>query len=442
MRSRRSITPTLLFAAFLVASATAPSARASHVNAIGNPGLEQEIQYQFGGLPSSSSYGDWLAFSQTNAFLPVLQSAQVREGSSAALIQTPAGGGGAYLLQDVASFPSDASHVLSMWVYPGEGSNQLGLVFDWDRGYGSVAGSSGVAIRPDGTWLVAWGQAVTLPALQYGRWQHLRLTADSRSATARLFVDGALLGTTPRGTVFSGGEATVLMGQASSYSPVDTRFYYDEVALSHTTPADVEVTASPAGGSAFGDDVSFTTVVCPSRGQSLLPSGTVMFAAGDIALGSAPLSASAGGCAQASVQTAALDVGTHRVVATYSGDAHYGDGEATLSHEVAHHTDLSALPAVASLRGSHVAVHRYILQARLTKAASGAGIAGERVEMVSDLDARRILCSATTDATGTASCEAVASAVDITLNGRYYARFSGAHGLRPAHAAAGLLEIG
>jgi streptogramin lyase len=67
--------------------------------------------------------------------------------------------------------------------------------------------------------------------------------------------------------------------------------------------------------SAFGQSVTFTATVGSSAGT---PTGTVVFSDGGVSIGSATLS---GG--QATLATSSLAVGSHSIVATYSGSSNY-----------------------------------------------------------------------------------------------------------------------
>jgi len=89
--------------------------------------------------------------------------------------------------------------------------------------------------------------------------------------------------------------------------------------------------SSSANPSVFGQPVTFTatvSVVLPGAGA---PTGTVTFKDGTTILGSAPLS----GSLQASLTTSALQVGTHTITATYSGDGNFlGSTSAPLTQVV------------------------------------------------------------------------------------------------------------
>lgn len=88
--------------------------------------------------------------------------------------------------------------------------------------------------------------------------------------------------------------------------------------------------ASSANPSVFGQSVMFTATVTPASG-GVLPTGTVAFRDGaTVVCASAALSAGSGNAA-ASCTTSSLAVGTHAIVAAYSGDANNQASSATLA---------------------------------------------------------------------------------------------------------------
>jgi len=82
------------------------------------------------------------------------------------------------------------------------------------------------------------------------------------------------------------------------------------------------LSASPAGGSTYGNTVQLTATVTGSGGT---PTGTVTFNDGNSALGSALLNS--GGAAILS--TSALSATSHQLTATYSGDTSYSGSTST-----------------------------------------------------------------------------------------------------------------
>jgi hypothetical protein len=93
------------------------------------------------------------------------------------------------------------------------------------------------------------------------------------------------------------------------------------------TPTTTTLTSS-LNPSIFGQAVTFTAMVSPSTG----PTGTLAFTADGATLsgcGAVTLAS-----AQAQCSTSTLAVGTHVIVATYSGDTNYSDSSGTLSQAV------------------------------------------------------------------------------------------------------------
>jgi uncharacterized protein (DUF2237 family) len=90
------------------------------------------------------------------------------------------------------------------------------------------------------------------------------------------------------------------------------------------------LSASPAGGSTFGQSVTFTALVAPVPPGAGLPTGTVAFTVDGTAVGSSTVS----GTSQASLATSSLSAGTHTIGATYSGDGNFFGSSGSLSYLV------------------------------------------------------------------------------------------------------------
>jgi hypothetical protein len=93
-------------------------------------------------------------------------------------------------------------------------------------------------------------------------------------------------------------------------------------------PTTTASTPSPAP-SVYGQQVTISTTVAPKTGTGT-PTGSVEYLADGVSLGTAALAPSAGG-ADASFVTSALAVGTHTIVANYSGDDVYNGSSSTSS---------------------------------------------------------------------------------------------------------------
>ncbi len=92
--------------------------------------------------------------------------------------------------------------------------------------------------------------------------------------------------------------------------------------------ASTTLSASPASGSSFGQQVTFTATV---TGAVSAPTGTVTFKDGGTTIGSGAVD----GSGHATVQTTTLSAATHSITASYAGDATYApSGSAALLYDV------------------------------------------------------------------------------------------------------------
>ncbi|MCU1452674.1 MAG: hypothetical protein JWN46_820, partial [Acidimicrobiales bacterium] len=86
------------------------------------------------------------------------------------------------------------------------------------------------------------------------------------------------------------------------------------------------LSATPAGATVAGEPVTFDAQVVAVAPATGTPTGTVTFHEGLIVLGTAALD----GTGHAAFITAALNPGTHDVVATYGGDAQFGHSDSSI----------------------------------------------------------------------------------------------------------------
>lgn len=110
--------------------------------------------------------------------------------------------------------------------------------------------------------------------------------------------------------------------------------------------------------------------------------------------------------------------------------AHAGNGEVSVSW--AQPTSLTATPAVIGLSGLNL--YLFNLSATLTDASGP--VAGQQITFMSGSTQ---LCTATTNAEGTASCNATMSLLSIVLSLGYTASFAGNANDQSASASAGLI---
>jgi large repetitive protein len=113
--------------------------------------------------------------------------------------------------------------------------------------------------------------------------------------------------------------------------------------------------ASSMNPSIFGTNISFTAKITGAGSE--IPSGTLIFRDGTATLGTATLD----GTGSASLQTAALAVGSHTIAVSYSGDANFSSASGTLIQTVQSATTqitltVSANPAVYATAVTFTAV--------------------------------------------------------------------------------------
>ena len=143
----------------------------------------------------------------------------------------------------------------------------------------------------------------------------------------------------------TGTFASVANGATADYS------HADRIGLIGGAPAATtatRVTSSVPPGSLVGQSVQFTAVVTSPSGAG--PTGSVSFSAGDLLLGSSPVTTSPAGVTSATVATSHLPVGHPTITATYGGDVRFGASRSAELTQVVNPdpTALSITPSVPS----------------------------------------------------------------------------------------------
>ncbi|WP_051450719.1 IPT/TIG domain-containing protein [Actinospica robiniae] len=218
-------------------------------------------------------------------------------------------------------------------------------------------------------------------------------------------------------------------------------------------PGAVDVTvATPAGTSATGSADQYAyippapavTGVSPGSGpvaggSTVTISGSSFTGATAVDFGGTPattFTVSNDGSITATVPAAAaagtVDV---KVVTPYGTSASSGADQYTYTVDG---TKLTAAPLLFSLSPSQVTV-TLDLSATLTDTVTGQPVPGATITFSVG---GKTVCTGTTNAHGTATCNAPCSVLAVLLAGRYTATFAGSPALGPSSATAGLLNIG
>jgi hypothetical protein len=213
---------------------------------------------------------------------------------------------------------------------------------------------------------------------------------------------------------FSGTFASVRNGATADYAHPGALGLVGGVPATATAVGLTSTVPTPA----FGQDVRLTATVTPTSGSA--PTGSVSFTAGGVLLGSTPV-ATAAGVTTATIDTAALQVGSQPVTATYDGDVLFSPGtspvDALTVQPDTPDVTIAAAPADAA-PGQQVT---YTVS--VSPAAPGAGRAGGTVSLrddgnpvtacqslnLSSTNPPQVTCSETYDADATHSVVATYS---------------------------------
>jgi hypothetical protein len=179
------------------------------------------------------------------------------------------------------------------------------------------------------------------------------------------------------------------------------------------------LTVSP-GATTYGDAVLLTATVTPQAGTLPHPTGAVTFLANGSPIGTVSLAPGTGDTSVATLTTTSLPAGTHTLKAVYAGNgAFQGSSSSTRSLTVAKlATAMTAAPAAVALTPLMLPLG----QLRATVTGGGAPVAGVPVEFRAGT---KLLCTATTNESGTAVCNAGSQILLLTAALGYTATFPG-----------------
>lgn len=123
---------------------------------------------------------------------------------------------------------------------------------------------------------------------------------------------------------FTGTFASVRNAATADYAHPDALGLIGGAAA---TPTTIGITRAPSA-SVYGQSVRFTATLSPASGTA--PTGSVSFTAGSVPIGSTPVS-TVDGVTTASIDTAALAVGSQSIRAAYEGDVLFGPSTSSLT---------------------------------------------------------------------------------------------------------------
>lgn len=305
----------------------------------------------------------------------------------------------------------------------------------------SVSGSS--SANPD-----AYGQAVTF-SVQVSA---VAPGAGTPTGQVQFSLDGAPLGAPV--TLDANGDASA--GPVNALAPGvhtvsylsggDANFLGSNGSFTFTvskipTQTGLQVSPNPV---VFGQPVTMTATVTHATGPGW-PTGTVTFKDGSTTLATVPVTQS-GSSATAAFTTSTLAAGGHSITATYLGDTNFtGSASAATAVSVsAAPTTITVAPAILYLRiiplPISIQLSLGVLSATLTS--NGVPVAGQTVTFVANAGSHPVLCTATTDVHGVASCSSgLTGLTETILSGGVEAIYAGSASYQGSNGTAGLLKV-
>ena len=170
----------------------------------------------------------------------------------------------------------------------------------------------------------------------------------------------------------------------------------------------------------YGDAVTLRATVTPAQAGHGTPTGAVQFTDGGTVLATVAVTPGSGGTAVATLTTSALHAGSHPLRASYVQDPVYAssDSPAVTVTVAKQATAMKADPAVVSLTPLGLPLG----QLRVTLTGGVQPLPGAAVQFKVGT---KVVCSATTDALGVATCNAASQLLNLVAAGGYTASFAG-----------------
>ncbi|MEV6841784.1 Ig-like domain repeat protein, partial [Streptomyces sp. NPDC051133] len=198
------------------------------------------------------------------------------------------------------------------------------------------------------------------------------------------------------------------------------------VAIAAATTAPTTTTVSSSlNPSSFGQPVMFTATV---TNGTATPTGTITFKDGTTTLGTRTLDSTG----KATLTTSALSVGTHTITAVYNGDFHHQPSTSAPLTQTVNQAPTSLTAHTATLTLSNLGRRLTVTGLSAALTSNGSPVAGQTITFA-NRSGRITLCTAVTDADGTATCTAIinnrpfangALALDLLTRG-YKATYGG-----------------
>jgi hypothetical protein len=191
------------------------------------------------------------------------------------------------------------------------------------------------------------------------------------------------------------------------------------------TATTTALSASPSS-TTYGGSTTLSASVASTIGATV-PTGSVTFSNGSTVLGTAPLNNGT-----ASLATSALPGGSQTLTATYSGDADFASSNGNAV--------ISVAPAATTLAAVPTTKNHGTFRATLTRTDDHSAVTGQTVVFTTSgvNGAADTVCTATTDASGVATCTGRVPLADQLHDTIYTARVAATANYRAAKATASL----
>jgi hypothetical protein len=216
----------------------------------------------------------------------------------------------------------------------------------------------------------------------------------------------------------------------------DVDFLADLVSITQTVDkiaTTTALTATPASTS-YGHPVTLSAVVTPASSGFGAPAGTVTFTDGSTTLGTVPVAAS-GSTGTAALTVPSFGGGSHSIKAAYSGAAIFAGSTSAATAVTITRTATTLSAAAALVKLSPLGLPLGVLKATLTS--PNGPVAGQPI--VFTIGATTV-CTTYTDASGQATCNALAHLVQLVLYLGYKAAYAGNSDYLPSNATGGIIK--
>ncbi len=163
------------------------------MNVLGNSGFEVAMAANSSTVNPYSVDLNWHPIANGGVHFPTRENTNVFDGSWSLDVTSPTNTGSSFVYQDF-TFSATEAALLDYWAYSIDMTafQVVEVLFGWDRGPGTVAGSVLVGIISTAVQVAAWGQVSNFSPVSLNTWHHYQLYINTTAFFPHPFIVGEI----------------------------------------------------------------------------------------------------------------------------------------------------------------------------------------------------------------------------------------------------------